>query len=66
MFLYDQSAGNDSISGSRWRIEIGGFADRALGQELYELKNEIRAYLNMGAEITVENSSEEMVMEDDE
>jgi len=44
----------------------GGFADRALGQELCELENEIRTYLNLGAEITVEDSSEEIVMSDDE
>lgn len=64
--VYDQSVGGDSISGPGWRIEIGGFADRSLGQELYEMEDTIREYLSLGAEITVEDSSDEIVMEDGE
>lgn len=64
--VYDQSVGSDSISGPVWRIEIGGFADRSLGNELYELDNEIREFLNLGAEITVEDSSEEIDMDEGE
>lgn len=64
--VYDQSVGSDSISGPGWRIEIGGFADRTLGLELHDLENEIREYLNLGAEITVEDSSEEIDMDEGE
>ncbi len=63
--VYDQSVGSDRISGPGWRIEIGGFADRELGQELYELENSIREYLSLGAKITVDDQSENVEFEED-
>lgn len=61
--VYDQSVGGDSITGPWWRIELGGFADRTLGRKLYELEDVVREYLSIGAEITVEDLSEEIDMD---
>ena len=56
--VYERNVGGDSFSGPGWRIEAGGYAERSLDYELYDLEDSIREYLNLGAEITVDDQSE--------
>ncbi|MBP2641197.1 MAG: hypothetical protein H6Q66_2148 [Firmicutes bacterium] len=62
--VYDKNVGNDSISGPCWRIEVGGYADRDLGAEVYSLEDSIREYLNLGAQIDVNDKSDILIEED--
>jgi len=54
--VYDASVGGDSFSEPGWLIEVGGY--RETGCDLVSLEDMIEEYLNLGAEITVDDQTE--------
>ena len=54
--VYDNAVGSDSISEPGWLVEVGGYRNTEC--ELYDLEDSITEYLNLGAEITVNDESE--------
>jgi len=52
---YDSSVGGDTFSRPGWRVELGGYAERDC--ELYNIKSSFIEYVNLGAEITIEDES---------
>ncbi len=54
--VHDAQIGGDSYSDPEWVIEIGGYASRKL--YILYLEDEIREFLNLGAEINVTDDSE--------
>ena len=54
--VYDEAVGGDSFSQPGWRIELGGY--REAGCDLYDLEDSIEEYLNLGAQISVDDESE--------
>jgi len=54
--VYDEAVGGDSFSEPSWVVEVGGYRDA--GCELYDLEDSIAEYLNLGAEISVNDESE--------
>ena len=54
--VYDKAVGSDSFSEPGWVVEVGGY--RYTECELYDLEDFIEGYLNLGAEITVNDESE--------
>ena len=56
----DKSVGSDSFSDPGWLIEAGGYRDVKMGfSTLSELENLVLEYMNLGAEIVVEDDYEE-------
>ena len=53
--VYDDSVGGDTISEPGWLIEIDGY--RNTGCQLYDLEDSVEEYLNLGAEIIVNDES---------
>lgn len=53
--VYDRAVGSDSFSEPGWAVEVGGY--RCTDCELYDLEGSIEEYLNLGAEITVDDES---------
>ncbi len=53
--VYDKSVGSDAVSEPGWLIEIGGYRNTAC--ELYNLESLVGEYLDLGAEITVDDES---------
>ncbi|MDD2482398.1 MAG: hypothetical protein PHF82_09760 [Lutispora sp.] len=53
--VYDKAVGSDSYSNPGWYIETGGYKDTRA--ELYNIEDSIEEYLNLGAEITVDDES---------
>lgn len=53
---YDSSVGGDSISHPGWRVELGGYYERDC--ELYNIESSFIEYINLGAEIIVEDELE--------
>lgn len=54
--VYDKAVGSDSISEPGWMVESNGVANR--DAELYTIEENIISYLEMGAEVTVDDESE--------
>jgi len=54
--VYDDAVGGDSFSEPGWVVEVGGY--RSTECELFDLEDAIAEYLNLGAEITVDDESE--------
>lgn len=54
--VYDKAVGGDSYSDPGWLVEVGGYRNAEC--ELYQLEDFISEYLNLGAEITVNDESE--------
>jgi len=54
--VYDQAVGSDSYSEPEWVIESGGYRNTEL--EIFNLEENITEYLNLGAEILVNDESE--------
>ncbi len=54
--VYNSEVGSDSFSESGWAIGVGG--DRETEGELYNIEDSVSEYLNLGAEITVDDQSE--------
>ena len=58
--VYDKSVGSDSFSDPGWLIKAGGYRDVKMGfSALSELENLVLEYINLGAEIVVEDDCEE-------
>jgi len=58
--VYDKPVGSDSFSDPGWLIEAGGYRDVKMGlSTLSELENMVLEYMNLGAEIVVEDDYEE-------
>lgn len=53
---YDESVGSDSFSEPGWLVEVGGYRETEC--DLYGLEEYIEEYLNLGAEITINDESE--------
>ena len=53
---YERAIGSDSYSEPGWIVEVGGY--RNADCELYNLKESIREYLNLGASISVNDESD--------
>ena len=64
--VYDKRVGSDSVSGPRWLLEFSGYADRNLGDEIESIEGRVRRYLRSGAEITVDDDSATMVIEEED
>jgi len=54
--VYSMSVGSDSFSEPGWLVEIGGYRETKC--ELHDIEDSIEEYLNLGAEITVNDESE--------
>jgi len=53
---YDSAIGSDSFTEPGWAVELWGYRDN--GCDLDTLEDKIMEYLNLGAEITVDDESE--------
>lgn len=59
--VYDKSVGSDSFSEPGWLIEAGGYRDVKMGfSTLVELEDLVLEYLNLGAEIEVQDENEDL------
>lgn len=54
--VYESLVGGDSFSEPDWIIELGGYRDTEM--DLFDIEDSIQEYLNLGAEITVEDESD--------
>lgn len=54
--VYDKAYGSDSFSEPGWLVEVGGYRDAKC--ELYDLEDSVEEYLNLGAEISVNDESD--------
>lgn len=54
--VYNKAVGSDSFSGPGWSFEVGGYSNRQC--ELHSLEDSVVEYLNLGAEITVNDESQ--------
>ena len=54
--VYDRTVGGDSFSEPGWLVEVEGY--RCTECELYSLEDSITEFLNLGAEIAVNDDSE--------
>ena len=64
--VYDKRVGSDTVSGPHWLLEFSGFADRSLGEGITSIEGRVRRYLRSGAEITVDDDSANVVIEENE
>ena len=64
--VYDKRVGSDTVSGPRWLLEFSGYAERSLGDEIESIEGRVRRYLRSGAEITVNDDSTSMVIEEED
>lgn len=53
--VFEKGIGSDSTSEPGWLFESGGYANREA--DLYYIKDKILSFINMGAEVTVDDES---------
>lgn len=64
--VYDSAVGSDTITGPKWEVELGGYSNREFEGEMDDLEAKILKYLRLGAEITVDDDSANIDMEEEE
>ena len=64
--VYDSAVGSDTITGPNWEVELGGYSNREFEGEMGDLEEKILKYLRLGAEITVDDDSANIDMEEEE